>query len=175
MPRYAVYSPKGAYLGEVKDRNLAKAWIKAIETFQVKGLDNHRALRLDVVGRPVDEGQDVDAIIAKVSYNGAVNLMATLEEPGSYHPGQLAGDKRIFTGLGKWTYIAALGVFNGLEALGLVTEEPNGEFDYDRLSSRAYARSTDVITPLGRRVAARLLELRQQNPVGWSSACKENT
>lgn len=76
-------------------------------------------------------------VVAKLTYNGAANLVGTLEHPIARRPTAINGG-RIYTGLGKWTHIAAMGVKSHLVSLNLaeVREEPWLD-----------------ITPLGREVA----------------------
>lgn len=60
--------------------------------------------------------------IAKLTYNGAANLVGTLEHPCERFPDLLNGERRLFTGLGKYTTLSAIGVTNHLKKLGLVEE-----------------------------------------------------
>lgn len=64
-------------------------------------------------------------IVAKLTYNGASNLVGTLKHPHPRRATALNGG-RVYTGGGKWTHIAALGVERHLISLGLceVREEP---------------------------------------------------
>ena len=83
-------------------------------------------------------------IIARLTYNGATNLVGTLRHPDPDYPDMINGRQRIYTGFGKWTTIAAQGVENHLIALGLAEPKKVGE---DRLFEIL------CITPLGREVA----------------------
>lgn len=92
-------------------------------------------------------------IVAKLTYNGASNLKGTLQDPSLNYPLSINGNQRIFTGLGKWTHIAALGVERHLISLGLaelVKVDVNGSYStpFEML----------YITPLGREVAQYLID-----------------
>lgn len=79
-------------------------------------------------------------LAAKLTWNGAYNLRHTVTDPCPLNPDNVCGKGRIFTGLGKWTTLAAIGVENNIIRVGAA--ERRGEFDH------AY------ITPLGRELAA---------------------
>lgn len=62
-------------------------------------------------------------ILKRLTYNGAVAVRNTVEHPHPEIPRLLNGDRtRIYTGLGKWTTIAAIGVENNIRACGLIEE-----------------------------------------------------
>jgi hypothetical protein len=84
----------------------------------------------------------IEPLIQRLTYNAAVTLRNTVERP-SPHGDYLGGDQRIFTGLGKWTTIAAGGVANCCVANGLAEERPY------RPNGALYT----YITPLGKEVA----------------------
>lgn len=79
-------------------------------------------------------------IAAKLTLNAAINLANTVKNPCPLNPENLHGKGRIFTGLGKWTTLAAIGVENNLIALGLGVRRPPYNYAY--------------ITPLGKELAA---------------------
>ena len=86
-------------------------------------------------------------IIAKITYNAAVTLKNTIESPsplGDF----LGGTERIFTGLGKWTSLAAGGVANCCIVNGLAEERPH----------KPGGSLCTYITPLGREVAQHLID-----------------
>lgn len=92
-------------------------------------------------------------IVAKLTYNGASNLKGTLQHPDPRHPLTINGCERIYTGSGKWTHLAALGVERHLISLGLaelVGVHLNGR--YSTPFQMLY------ITPLGREVAEYLIQ-----------------
>lgn len=99
-------------------------------------------------------------ILARLTWNGAYNLRRTLVAPHERFPDLLAGGQRLFTGLGKYTTLAAIGVENNLRALKLVEERSlpwNGPEPH-------HAHDSTCITPLGREVA----EFLNQN---WDEIC----
>lgn len=83
-------------------------------------------------------------IAAKLTLNAAINLRYSVINPDPLNPDSVHGKGRIYTGTGKWTTLAAIGVENNMVSLGLA--ERRGPWDH------AY------ITPLGREVAAYLNE-----------------
>ncbi|AXQ69851.1 hypothetical protein HOU03_gp417 [Caulobacter phage CcrSC] len=87
---------------------------------------------------------DLAALAARLTLNGAINLRRFITHPGVLNPDCPWGDTRIFTGCGKWTTLAAIGVENHLKALG-VAEAVEG-------------KRWHVITPLGRELAAYIHE-----------------
>lgn len=89
-------------------------------------------------------------ILKRLTLNGARNLKYTLECPDELYPDAINGNRRIDTGLGKWTHIAALGVERNLRSLGL-TEDREVRVTGDR------TWTMNAITPLGREVAAHLI------------------
>lgn len=89
-------------------------------------------------------------ILKRLTLNGARNLKNTLEQPSQLYPDAINGNRRIDTGSGKWTHIAALGVENNLRSLGL-TEDREVRVTGDR------TWTMNAITPLGREVAAYLI------------------
>lgn len=82
-------------------------------------------------------------IAAKLTFYAAINLRSTVTSPCPLNPNAIHGKGRIYTGLGKWTHIAAIGVENNIKSLGLGVEvkQPSGSYHVH-------------ITPLGREVAA---------------------
>src|SRR3546814_9936195 len=61
------------------------------------------------------ESEDaIRSIVASLTYNMAATLRATIDTPCPRLPDSLGGSGRIYTGLGKYTVLAARGVFNGL-------------------------------------------------------------
>lgn len=64
----------------------------------------------------------IASVIGKLTYNGAANLVGTLEHPNERFPDLLNGDRRLFTGLGKYTTLSAIGVTNHLKKLGLIED-----------------------------------------------------
>ncbi|NTF18173.1 hypothetical protein G6L37_07120 [Agrobacterium rubi] len=66
--------------------------------------------------------ESVKQAVAKLTYNGAANLVGTLEHPNERFPDLLNGDRRLFTGLGKYTTLSAMGVTNHLKKLGLIED-----------------------------------------------------
>lgn len=93
--------------------------------------------------------QSIADILARLTYNGAENLRATAERPSPEDPDRVNGGERIYTGTGKWTHIAAVGVERHLISMGLahiVRDYPNGPYStpFEYLN----------VTPLGREVAS---------------------
>jgi hypothetical protein len=80
------------------------------------------------------------AIAAKLTWNAAFNLRRSVTHPCPLNPHSVHGRGRIFTGPGKWTTLAAIGVENNIISLGLAERRPPTNWAY--------------ITPLGRDVAA---------------------
>lgn len=92
----------------------------------------------------------ISAILKRLTLNGARNLMCTLENPSPDYPDAINGNRRIDTGLGKWTHVAALGVERNLISLGLA-EDRRINLTNDNHWMML------VITPLGREVATYLI------------------
>lgn len=93
-------------------------------------------------------------IAAKLTINGALNLRSTVTEPCPSNPDAVHGrGGRIFTGLGKWTTIAAIGVENHLLQLGLAEKVWTGTY-WHHLHEEKHKNMVCRITPLGREVAA---------------------
>lgn len=95
---------------------------------------------------------DIAPILARLTWNGAHNLMQSVVAGHERFPDLLNGGRRLHTGLGKWTTLAAIGVENNLIALKLI--EPrwlpwNGP-------ERHQGWESPCLTPLGRRVAEHL-------------------
>jgi hypothetical protein len=86
-------------------------------------------------------------IVAKITYNAAITLKSSIESP-SPHGDFLGGSQRIFTGLGKWTCLAAGGVANCCIANGLAEERPH----------KPGGTLCTYITPLGKEVAQYLID-----------------
>jgi hypothetical protein len=95
---------------------------------------------------PSDE--DIARIVGRLTWNGAYNLMRTITNPHGQFPDLLAGGDRLYTGLGKWTTIAATGVENHLKALGLIAPRMLPWNGIDR------GWESLCLTPLGQRVAS---------------------
>lgn len=83
-------------------------------------------------------------IAAKLTLNAAINLRNSAANPCPSNPESVHGTGCIYTGPGKWTHIAAIGVENSLIRLGLAERRPPHDWAY--------------ITPLGREVAAYVKE-----------------
>jgi hypothetical protein len=94
----------------------------------------------------------VMAAIAKLTYNGAANLVGTLEHPCERFPDLLNGEHRLFTGLGKYTTLSAMGVTNHLRKLGLIEDRylPWNGPDNGPIK---HGWESPCLTPLGREVA----------------------
>ena len=111
--------------------------------------------------------QDIASLAAKVTYNGAVNLRGTIENPHDRFPDVLNGNSRIYAGEGKWTHIGATAVERNLTALGLagMVYLPWNGPDVGRFEKNGF--ETLCVTPLGREVgvyiAANFNELRFRN------------
>lgn len=90
-------------------------------------------------------------IVAKLTYNGASNLAGTIEHPDPTYPLSVNGHHRLYTGSGKWTHLAALGVERHLTSLGLAETVIVKPTKWDQGSEMFY------ITPLGREVAEYLV------------------
>lgn len=84
-----------------------------------------------------DSMDDLEALCRRLTYNGAVNLRYTIKRPHPEHPDLVNGGERLYTGLGKYTTLAHIGVENHLIALKLA------EWRDKRF----------CVTPLGRQVA----------------------
>ena len=92
-------------------------------------------------------------IAALLTYNGAVTLRATVENPSTIDPDAIGGRERIFTGLGKWTSIAAQAIRRHLCKLGLSEMVWTGTYWHPYREER-HKNMRCRITPLGREVAA---------------------
>lgn len=93
--------------------------------------------------------EHLQPVLVRLTWNGAYNLRRTLTNPHDRFPDLLAGGQRLFTGLGKYTTLAAIGVENNLKALGLVERRSlpwNGPEEH-------HAHESLCMTPLGRDVA----------------------
>lgn len=86
-------------------------------------------------------------IIAKLTINGAINLRASIDDPHERFPDLVNSGHRIFTGSGKWTYLAAFGVRRHLIALGLAEER------YIDWNGNGRGWDGLCMTPLGRELA----------------------
>jgi hypothetical protein len=84
--------------------------------------------------------QDIEAIVGRLTYNGAVNLRGFVEDNDPVNPDMPKGRGHFYTGSGKYTTLAAIGVENHLVKHGLAV--------------RTGAYGHLEITPLGRQVAA---------------------
>lgn len=94
-------------------------------------------------------------IAARLTYNGAATLRATIENPSAIEPDAIGGRERVFTGLGKWTSLAAQAVRRHLCGLGLAEMVWTGTYWHqNREEHQKNMRCR--ITPLGREVAAYL-------------------
>jgi hypothetical protein len=91
-------------------------------------------------------------IVAKLTYNGAANLVGTLEHPNERFPDLLNGDRRIFTGLGKYTTLSAIGVCKHLTKLGLIEDRYLPWNGPDETWVK-HGWESHCLTPLGREVA----------------------
>jgi len=90
-------------------------------------------------------------VVARLTYNGAYALRRTVEKPHPDIPRLLNGGERLYTGNGKWTTIAAIGVENHLRSLGL-TEEFDAQPVW-RPGRYEHPWMVDVVTDLGMEVA----------------------
>lgn len=68
----------------------------------------------------------------RLTINAAINLRAWFKEPGREDRIKPWGPGRIFTGLGKYTTLAAIGVENNMIAVGAA--EKHGEFGFVRIT-----------------------------------------
>lgn len=84
--------------------------------------------------KPMDE---LATLCRRLTYNGASNLRRTIERPHAEHPDAVNGGERLYTGLGKYTTLAHIGVENHLMALNLAE----------------WRDKWFCVTPLGRQVA----------------------
>ena len=100
------------------------------------------------------------AILPKLTVNGAVNIKASITKPSEESPDAVNGGHRLFTGLGKWTSLAALGVAKHLISLGLA-EWRRKDSEYQHQKYRYLA-----LTPFGREVAAYLHAFGEDLPEG---------
>ena len=92
-------------------------------------------------------------IVVRLTYNGAVNLRETVENPCDLAPDNVHGRCRMYTGPGKYTSLAARAVERHLCALGLAEMAWDGSYWHDaRQEDQRNMRCQ--ITPLGREVAA---------------------
>lgn len=64
----------------------------------------------------------IASVVAKLTYNGAANLVGTLAHPNERFPDLINGKRRIYTGLGKYTHLSAMGVLNHLRKLELIED-----------------------------------------------------
>ena len=96
-------------------------------------------------------------IAAKLTINGAINLRSTVTNPCPLNPDSIAGGGRIYTGSGKWTTIAAIGIERHLMSLGLAEEVWTGTYWHGAREER-HKNMACRITPLGREVAAYIAE-----------------
>jgi hypothetical protein len=60
-------------------------------------------------------------ILAKLTENGAITLRRTVEFPMDRFPDLAGGQLGVYTGPGKWTTLAAIGVEKHLCSLGLAS------------------------------------------------------
>lgn len=89
---------------------------------------------------------EVVAVVRTLSFNMAMTLRATVDQPNPHDPDSLGGKGRIYTGLGKYTTVAARGVFMGLRKRGLAVSRPHDP-------QRPEIGESYLITAKGRRVA----------------------
>lgn len=61
-----------------------------------------------------------ESVIAALTYNALVTLQQAHRYRDPRFPGAICGSRRVYTGTGKWTSIAALGVLNCLAKHKLV-------------------------------------------------------
>lgn len=144
MPLYRFTTAKGRLLGEVKSMTLERAW-EIVAARPGLAWDEKRALQHEIVGFPDQGANDLDVIVAKLTYNGAVTLRRTVEKEEATDRDRL----NVFTGTGKWTTLALMGVFYGLRSKGCAEERVNG-FNSGVHGPRPYTGY--YLTPLGRRV-----------------------
>lgn len=112
-----------------------------------------RAYRSRKTGEAVSTAAEIpdrETILRALTWNAAWNLKETVTGPHERFPDLLNGGRRISTGLGKWTSLAAGGVESNLRKHGLV--EPrwlpwNGP-------DRHQGWESLCLTPLGREIAA---------------------
>src|SRR3954469_19343110 len=93
---------------------------------------------------------DPAALCRRLTYNGAANLKGTIERPHARFPDLFNGGDRLWTGMGKWTTLAAIGVENHLLAKGMAERRSlpwHGDWR-DTHSGKSLC-----LTPLGRIVA----------------------
>lgn len=97
--------------------------------------------------------EDLEAIVAKLTMNGARNLVGTIDHPADIgDPDSINGNRRIDTGPGKWTHIASMGVERHLCSLGVAEQRWYGEY-WGEPRDEKHRITGCVITPLGREVA----------------------
>lgn len=100
------------------------------------------------------------AILPKLTLNGAINLRASITDPSAQNPDAVNGGHRLFTGMGKWTSLAARGVANHLICLGLAEwRRKDGECQHENYRYLA-------LTPFGRNVAVYLHSFGKDFPEG---------
>lgn len=90
----------------------------------------------------------LEALASRLTVNAAINLRRAHTHPCAINPEGWHGEGRTFTGLGKWTTLAAIGVENCVKALGLAEERR------ERHGQKCHPWC--AITPLGREMAAYL-------------------
>lgn len=61
------------------------------------------------------------AVLAKLTENGAITLKRTIDAPMDRFPDLAGGQLGVYTGPGKWTTLAAIGVEKHLCSLGLAS------------------------------------------------------
>lgn len=150
MPVYRFTEIKtGKVLGEVKAQTLERAWPLAIEELKLYPYIRDDKMSHEIVGFPDQNANDLEAIVKTLTYNGAANLYYTVTKEDSIYPDSLGPEGRIFTGLGKWTTLGAMGVFFGLRAKGLAEERIHG---FNTPGYRSCPYTGYYVTPLGRRV-----------------------
>ncbi len=93
------------------------------------------------------------ALCRKLTYNGAENLRGTILDPHEQFPDLLNGGRPLYTGRGKWTTLAGIGVENHLKSLGLAEDRLLPWDGRDGPESESFC-----LTPLGKELAQYLDE-----------------
>ena len=86
----------------------------------------------------------IAAILPRLTVNAAINLRHAATDPSPLNPDNTHGKGRTFTGMGKYTTLAVIGVENNMISLGLAERRPPWDWAY--------------ITPLGREVSRYLAD-----------------
>lgn len=94
-------------------------------------------------------------LVPRLTVNGAINLRSTVIDPCPLNPNSIHGKGRTFTGMGKWTTIAAIGIEKHLISLGLAEMTETGTYWNDAREPH-HKNKRCLLTPLGREMAAYL-------------------